>query len=106
MSCDLADRLGHHAEDLVEMLFLDDERRTERDRIADRPHVDASIPSLREYLECSRTRRARARRELNGADELKVAAVDDVRHALHRVNAVLEIRRELVDPVEETFPGV
>src|SRR3972149_5634447 len=90
--------LEHAREDideLVDLLFLEYERRRERDDVTGGADEEAALERLDEARVGALRWLAGDGIELDGADQPDIANVDDVRKALERVDCVLPIGRKL-----------
>src|SRR5476651_1849825 len=76
---DVAQHLGENAEQLVDLILLDDQRRRECDDITGGADQQPLLETFHERFIGPRTRLARPRRQLDAGDQADVADVDDVR---------------------------
>src|SRR5688572_24690471 len=95
--------IAEHRDELVDLGFLDDERRRELDRVAAVANVEAGIEALHGDFEWTLGRLAGCGVEREPGGETEVADVADVLRALERVDGVLEVRRELANPRDRVF---
>src|SRR6185503_4084782 len=65
--------------DLIDLRFLDDERRRTRERVAGRTNHHAGLEALEESLKRARSRRTLSRLELDAGDDADGPHVDDMR---------------------------
>src|SRR6478736_9056347 len=99
---DIRDR----ADRLVDVRFLDDQRRRQGDDVAGRADQDAALEAGAEDVEGAFAGAARNRLELDAADQADVADVDHVRRFAQRVQRMLERRRHLRAARQQPFVGV
>src|SRR5438034_7464290 len=86
--------LPHAAEQAIDLRFLDDERRRQRDDVAGNADQHAALESFHEGFIRAPGGRAGARLELDRRDEPAVADVDDMARTLERVGGVLPVLRD------------
>ena len=85
--------VAHGLEDVRDLLFVDDERRREREDVAREAHQHARLEALHERFVSARARRAVARFEFDARDHAEIAHVLHVLRAAQRMGRASNSRR-------------
>ena len=88
-SRDRRQHLAERLDDLVDLRFLDDQRRRQADRLAGLAHQNALGKAGGEHLIGALQRRARPGLKLDRGDQADIAQVDDMVRALQAVDRIL-----------------
>ena len=84
-----AESRGEAIDDLVDLPFLDDQRRRERYDVASLPDENAVLEAVHQNVVCPLARFVRPRLQLDPGNEPEIADIDDMRAAAQRVDRLL-----------------
>src|SRR5260221_2446455 len=99
--CRCLEHVGERAEQRVDLFLVDDERRRQRDDVAGGADQHPLVVTGEEGIEGALRRLAGDGIELDAADDAKIAHVDDIRQAAHRMRRLLPIGRERCCALEQ-----